>query len=59
MPKIDLNYQRLLVICNLIWESRWASDAEDYQTLVGLAAEVSSGNFDSLDTEMAVGSNPD
>lgn len=37
-------------LADLIWNTRWASDDEDYQRMVGIAAEVRSGNFKTLDS---------
>lgn len=41
--------ERLLKLANLVWESRWVSEDEDYMNVVGIAAEIRSGNFASLD----------
>lgn len=40
---------RLLKLANLVWETRWVSEEAAYQNLVGIAAEILSGNFNSID----------
>ena len=42
--------ERLEKLANLIWNTRWVSDEEDYQNMVGIAAEIRSGNFKTLDS---------
>lgn len=45
--------QRLMALAGLIWETRWAGEQEDYQQMVGIAAEIRSGNFDGIDAARA------
>jgi hypothetical protein len=35
-------------VADLIWSTRWASDDDHYQKMVGIAAEIRSGNYETL-----------
>jgi hypothetical protein len=48
--KRDKYKSRLEKLANLVWETRWVSEDEDYQKLVGIAAEIRSGNFKGVDS---------
>lgn len=45
--------ERLLTLAKLVWETRWVSDDAKYQDVVGIAAEINSGNFDGIDKALA------
>lgn len=40
---------RLKALSKLIWDTRWVSEEQDYQDMVGIAAEINSGNFTAID----------
>lgn len=46
---------RLETLANLVWESRWASKENDYQEMVGIVAEIRSGNFNGIDAVITKG----
>jgi hypothetical protein len=54
----DVQRKRLRTLANMIWETRWVSDAEDYQRMVGIAAEIRSGNFGGIDAAMQTEKEP-
>ena len=51
-PHEPTDTERLKALANLVWETRWVSDQDDYQRMVGIAAEIRSGNFKVIDAVM-------
>jgi ATP-dependent exoDNAse (exonuclease V) beta subunit len=47
--QLALSQARLSKITQLVWDTRWVSADDAYQNMVGIAAEVNSGNFESID----------
>lgn len=57
----DLMHRRLIALSKQLWKTRWMSDIcspattedkrqlEEYEQLVGIAAEINSGNFEGVD----------
>jgi septal ring factor EnvC (AmiA/AmiB activator) len=41
--------ERLNKLVNLVWTTRWVSEEEDYQKLLGIAAAIRSGNYEPID----------
>lgn len=56
LQEAKIALERLKVLADLIWETRWITDASvtrseviAYDHLVGIAAAIRSGNFSSID----------
>ena len=47
--------ERFEALCDLIWRTRRISEHEDYQQIVGLVAEIRSGNYESIDAARKAG----
>ena len=52
--------KRLIKLADMIWDGRWMDDKNhlpemdvEYQTLVGIAAEIRSGNYTMIDVAVA------
>ncbi len=41
--------ERLMKMVELAWGTRWVSEESDYQHMVGIAAEIRSGNYETID----------
>lgn len=39
---------RLVNLANKVWDTRWITDDTEYQSLIGVAAEIRSGNLKSV-----------
>ena len=51
--KVKEDGKRLRKLAELIWDTRWISDdCDDYQKLVGIAAEIRSDSFQAIDAAM-------
>lgn len=51
--QLEVAKRRLHKLAEMVWETRWATDEEDYQHMVGVAAEIRSGNMKGIDAEIA------
>lgn len=45
--------ERLKVFAGLVWKTRWVSEDDEYQQVVGMAASIQSGNTGGIDAAIA------